>query len=169
MGGGVNANANANAKMGEELKDITAEGLGFLSISGEAKVRLLPTPWPEDKLPAPTSSLLSVASRKGLVAAGGPDAIVLAISESVRKAFEQPRTGDSHTRTFQPELVIPMPMRVSQLAFTADEEYLVASAETGGGLAVYSVQDLLQGESISEDGGNVRSSKCDTQFCVILT
>ena len=150
MGGG--GNTNVNAAMGEELKDITADGLGFLSISGEAKVRLLPTPWPEDKLPAPTSSLLSIASHKGLVAAAGPDAIILATTESVRKAFEQPGTGDSHTRNFQPELLIPMHMRVSQLAFTADEEYLVVSAEVGGGLAVYSVQTLLQGKSLLDVG-----------------
>lgn len=140
------ASANTNAAMGPGLQDITAEGLGFLSIAGEAKVRLLPTPWPQANLPAPTSSLLSVASRKGLVAAAGPDSIVLAKTESVRKAFEGPKTGGSHTRLFQPELLIPMPMRVSQLAFTADEEYLVASAEVGGGLAVYSVQTLLQGK-----------------------
>lgn len=37
-----------------------------------------------------------------------------------------------------------MPMRVSQLAFTADENYLILSAEIGGGLAVYEVQTLLQ-------------------------
>ena len=37
-----------------------------------------------------------------------------------------------------------MPMRVSQLSFTADESYLVLSAETGGGLAVYDVQATTQ-------------------------
>lgn len=40
-------------------------------------------------------------------------------------------------------------MRVSHLAFTADENYLVLSAESGGGLAVYEVQSLLQGSSNS--------------------
>jgi len=166
MGGG--GNANANAAMGEDLKDITAEGLGFLSISGEAKVRLLPTPWPEDKLPAPTSSLLSVASRKGLVAAAGPETIILATTESVRKAFEQPRMGDSHTRAFRPELVIPMSMRVSQLAFTADEEYLVVSAEVGGGLAVYSVQTLLQGKPLWEYSTLCLTRAFKTQNLIVL-
>ena len=36
-------------------------------------------------------------------------------------------------------------MRISQVAFSADEEFLVLSAEVGGGLAVYEVQSLLQG------------------------
>ena len=36
-------------------------------------------------------------------------------------------------------------MRVSQVAFSADEKFLVLSAESGGGLAVYDVQSLMQG------------------------
>lgn len=40
-------------------------------------------------------------------------------------------------------------MRISQLAFSADESYLVLSAETGGGLAIYDVQALLQGSTQS--------------------
>lgn len=90
---------------------------------------------------------MSVASRKGLVAAAGPDVIILAITGSVRKAFEGPATGDGNIRPFQPELKLPMPMRISQLAFSADESYLVLSAEGGGGLAVYEVQALLQGST----------------------
>lgn len=42
-----------------------------------------------------------------------------------------------------------MPMRVSQLAFTADENYLILSAESGGGLAIYEVQSLLSGSTSS--------------------
>lgn len=38
-------------------------------------------------------------------------------------------------------------MRVSQIAFSADETYLIVSAESGGGLAVYEVQSLLQGNT----------------------
>lgn len=40
-------------------------------------------------------------------------------------------------------------MRVSHLSFTADENYLILSAEAGGGLAVYEVQSLLQGSTNS--------------------
>ncbi len=90
-----------------------------------------------------------VVSQKGLVAAAGPDAIIVATTESVRKSFEGPDSGDGNLKPFQPELKLPMPMRVSQLAFSADESYLVLSAETGGGLAVYEVQALLQGSTQS--------------------
>ena len=38
-------------------------------------------------------------------------------------------------------------MRVSQVAFSADENYLAISAETGGGLAVYEVQAIMQGNT----------------------
>ena len=40
-------------------------------------------------------------------------------------------------------------MRVSQVAFSADESFLVLSAESGGGLAVYEVQSLIQGATES--------------------
>jgi nucleoporin NUP159 len=92
---------------------------------------------------------MSVASQKGLVAAAGPDVVIVATTESVRKAFEGPDSGDGNLKPFQPQLKLPMPMRVSQLAFSADESYLVLSAETGGGLAVYDVQALLQGSTQS--------------------
>ena len=40
-------------------------------------------------------------------------------------------------------------MRVSQVVFSADESFLVLSAESGGGLAVYDVQSLMQGATES--------------------
>lgn len=40
-------------------------------------------------------------------------------------------------------------MRISQVAFSADENYLVLSAENGGGLAIYDVQSLMQGNTES--------------------
>ena len=47
-------------------------------------------------------------------------------------------------------------MRVSQVAFSADESFLVLSAESGGGLAVYDVQSLMQGvtESVFQLSSN---------------
>ena len=125
------------------------QALGFLSFAGEAKVQLLSTPWPSDQLPPATSSLMSIASQKGLIAAAGPDAVIVASTESVRKAFEGSNSGDGNLKPFQPQLKLPMPMRVSQLAFSADESCLVLSAETGGGLAVYDVQALLHGSTQS--------------------
>ncbi|KAK2606169.1 hypothetical protein QQS21_003452 [Conoideocrella luteorostrata] len=132
------------ATVGPDLETIQTEGLGFLPLAGEAKVRLT-SPW--TPAPVPTASLLSVASRKGLVAAAGSDQIIIATTESVRKAFGSAKEGDSEIRPFEPQLRIPAPTRISHLAFTADENYLILSAESGGGLAVYDVQSLLQGSS----------------------
>ncbi|KAE8441626.1 hypothetical protein EG329_004635 [Mollisiaceae sp. DMI_Dod_QoI] len=138
-----------NVQLGDDLEDIQTETIGFLALSGESKIQLLPTAWPSDQLPPPTACLMSVASQKGLVAAAAPDAIILASTESVRKAFEGTETGDGNVKPFQPQLKLPMPMRVSQLAFTADESYLVLSAESGGGLAVYEVEALTKGATES--------------------
>ncbi|RDA84188.1 hypothetical protein CP532_0274 [Ophiocordyceps camponoti-leonardi (nom. inval.)] len=127
----------------QPVDSLQFKALGFLSVAGDAKVRLT-SPWPN--LPASTSSLLSIASRKGLVAAAGPDQVVIARTDAVRKALESPKEGDSDVRTLENnKIVTPMPMRISQLAFTADEDLLILSAEAGGGLAVYEVQSFAQG------------------------
>lgn len=125
---------------GSPCKSIQA--LGFKSIAGDAKLRLT-SAWSPP--PADTASLISIASRRGLVAAAGPDGITITSTDSVRKGFEGEKEGDSDVRAFQPQGKLPMPMRVSQLAFSADENYLILSAESGGGLAVYEVESLLQG------------------------
>lgn len=102
---------------------------------------------------------MSIASRKGLIAAVGPDVLVVATTESARDALASPGTGN---KPFSPQLVIPMTMRISQLAFSADETYLVLSAETGGGLAVYDVAALLQNSTqtafeLSTNGEGLRA------------
>ncbi|KAH6606473.1 hypothetical protein Trco_005626 [Trichoderma cornu-damae] len=163
-----------NAAAGPDLETIQTEALGFLSVAGDAKVRLT-SAW--ESLPTATSSLLSVASKRGLVAAAGPDQVVIATTESIRKAFEGPKDGDSDIRGFEPQLKIPMPMRVSQLVFTSDENYLVLSAESGGGLAVYDVQGLLRGSSnsafeLSTNGEALRSlvpNPTIPELCAIVT
>ncbi|TVY17781.1 Nucleoporin [Lachnellula arida] len=147
---------------GQDLETIQTEALGFLALAGDAKVQLLRTPWPIDQLPPATASLLSIASRRGLVAAAGPDAVILARTKSVRKAFEGNETGNNNLKPFQPELTLPMQMRVSQLTFSIDESYLVLSAENGGGLAVYDVDALLNGSTnsafeLSTNGQSLRA------------
>ena len=155
--------SNAQTQTGPELEEIQTEvslnqklvvnltkseqALGFQTLAGEAKVRLLPSPWPSSALPPPTASLLSIASRKGLLAAAGPETVVLAGTESVRQAFSNP--GDGDTKSFKPQLTLDIGTRVSQVAFSADEEYLVISAENSGGLAVYEVQALAHGTTKS--------------------
>ena len=131
---------------GADLEVISTERLGFLTLAGDAKVQLTSRWSPE---PAPTANLISIASRKGLVAAAGPDAVHIATTESVRKAFESDKKGDSEVRPFEPQAKLPLPFRISQLAFTSDEQYLILSAETGGGLAVYDVQALTNGSTQS--------------------
>lgn len=130
-------------------------------------------------MPASTASLLSIASRKGLVAAAGPDEIIIATTETVRKAFEGPKDGDSEVRKLEPQLRLPMPMQVSQLAFTADENYLVLSAESGGGLRVYETQALLSGSTdaafdIATNGEALRAlipnpTSEKAELCAIIT
>ncbi|KAI9810359.1 MAG: hypothetical protein M1827_006326 [Pycnora praestabilis] len=145
FGGAVSS--SAQSETGPDLEEIQTSGIGFLSLAGESKIQLLPLPWPSDALPPPTSSLLSVASTKGLLAAGGPDGMVIASTESVREGFLSSGSSDNNVKPFTPQLNIPLGMRVSQVAFSADENYLTISAENGGGLAVYEVQSLMQGNT----------------------
>ncbi|PNY26587.1 Nucleoporin [Tolypocladium capitatum] len=175
MGGGAAGGANS----GPDLETIQTEAslaLGFLSVAGDAKVRLT-SAWPS--LPAPTSSLLSIAPQTGLVSAAGPDQLIVCRTESVRKAFESPKDGESDIRPFESQLKFPMPMRVAQLAFTADENYLILSAEIGGGLAVYEIQTILQGSlnsifELSTNGEALRSlipnpTPEKAELCAIVT
>ena len=140
---------NAQTQTGSDLEEIQTEALGFHSLAGETKARLLPTAWPADALPPPTASLLSIASKKGLLAAAGPDSIVVASTASVRQAFTASSSGDGNIKPFTPQLTLPIGTRVSQVAFSANEEFLVISAENGGGLAVYDVHALQQGNTKS--------------------
>ncbi|KAJ4398405.1 hypothetical protein N0V85_006293 [Neurospora sp. IMI 360204] len=173
---GNQSGAAGGATEGPALEVIQTEGLGFLAINGEAKVQLT-TKW--NPAPAPTASLLSVASHKGLVAAAGPDAFIISTTESVRKGFEAEQPTEGDIRPFTPQATIPMPLRVSQLAFTADEKYLVLSAEEGGGLAVYDVDALSNGTTqpafeISTNGEALRSlipnpASEFAHFCAVIT
>ncbi|KAK0748094.1 hypothetical protein B0T21DRAFT_406638 [Apiosordaria backusii] len=139
---GASAGGVGGLTQGSDLEVIQTEGLGFLSIAGDAKVQLT-SKWQPP--PAPTASLLSIAPRKGLVAAASPDAVHIATTGSVRKAFEAPKDGENDVRPFTPQAKVPLPIRISQLAFTVDEQFLILSAETGGGLAVYNTDALTQG------------------------
>ncbi|KAI9877434.1 MAG: hypothetical protein M1830_003919 [Pleopsidium flavum] len=147
FGSGAMATNNAQTQTGPDLEEIQTEALGFHSIAGEAKVRLLPSPWPSDALPPPTSSLMSIASNKGLIAAAGPNAVIIASTESVRQAFSASDSEANDIKPFSPQLTIPIGMRISQVAFSADESFLVISAESGGGLAVYDVPSIMQGNT----------------------
>ena len=106
--------------------------------------------------------MLSIASRKGLLAAAGPESVVVAGTESVRQAFSAAVNADNNIKPFTPDLTLSLGQRISQVAFSADEEYLVISAENGGGLAVYEVQNLMKGQTapafeLSTNGTSLRS------------
>ena len=94
------------------------------------------------------------------MAAAGPESVILASTESVRQAFSS--EGETNIKPFTPQLTLTLGIRVSQLAFSADEDYLVISAEHGGGLAVYEVEVLMQGNTkpafqLSTNGTSLRS------------
>ena len=62
----------------------------------------------------------------------------------MRQAYAEP-LGDGKVRSFTPQLTLSLGMGVSQVAFSADENLLVLSAQDGGGLAVYEVASLING------------------------
>lgn len=125
-----------NAAAKEDVRSISAERIGFRAIAGEHKLRLLQQPWPEDSQPAASASLLSVASRKGLIAAAGPNTLVVGSTTDARNALIGNAQTPNKLVDFAPESSISVP-RVSQVAFSSDENCLVIAAEQGGGLAVY--------------------------------
>ncbi|KAL9581560.1 MAG: hypothetical protein Q9212_003831 [Teloschistes hypoglaucus] len=141
--------ADGQYRAGLGLEEIQTEAIGFQTIAGEAKLQLLSSPWPAEAPPPTTSSLLSIAPQKGLLAAAGPDAVVIATTEAVRTAFRRDGPTGNNTKTFTPQLTLKLGIRISHVAFSADESYLVLSAEDGGGLAVYEVQSLTQGNTQS--------------------
>jgi nucleoporin NUP159 len=142
---GMGNEPKANAAT--DLESIETEQLGFQALASENKLQLLPTPWSSEQFPITTASLLSVASGRGLLAAAGPDALVIATTESVREAASS-ASKDKTKKSFTPQATIPIP-RVSQVVFSSDESCLVISAEEGGGLAVYDTNGLLNGNKES--------------------
>ena len=106
--------------------------------------------------------MLSIASRKGLLAAAGPDSVVVAGTESVRQAFSATGDAVNNIKPFTPQLTLEVGQRISQVAFSADEEYLVISTDLSEGLAVYEVQALMQGQTaptfpLNMNGASLRS------------
>lgn len=106
-------------------------------------MQLFPTSWPADNLPQSFSTLLSVASKRGLLAAAGPDCLVVASTAAVYSAFNQSPGPKNVISGFAPDVSISVP-RLSHVAFSSDEQHLIITAEQGGGLVVYSVDALLQ-------------------------
>ena len=142
-GGSESGGAGANVIDGAELQEIQTNELGFSALNGEARLQLFPKPWPADNLPAPFSSLLAVASTKGLLAAAGPDAVYITSTNKVREAFQSPPPEKTQTRPFEP--AIKLPYAASHVVFSSDDSVLVVSPSTGGILA-FQVDGLLNGQ-----------------------
>lgn len=137
-----------SVNVGAEMEEILTERLGFSAIGADKKlaapkrVKLLPDAWPEDNLPPSSACLLAVASKRGLVAAAGPDALYLASTDAVRKAFQAGVDKDGINSSFTPDVTIGT-SQLRHIAFSSDEEYLVATREEGDDLIVYRVEDAL--------------------------
>ena len=103
-----------------------------------------------------------MASKKGLLAAAGPQSVVIASTEAVRRGFQAESSTSGDIKPFSPQLTIPVGTRVSQVIFSSDERFLAISAEAGGGLAIYDVDALMQGNArstfeLSSNGTSIRA------------
>ncbi|KAJ6151940.1 hypothetical protein N7497_006259 [Penicillium chrysogenum] len=157
------AGGSASAELGPELPDVCTDEVGFKGVSGDANIRFLPTAWPDDALPAPTSSLLAVAHTKGLVVGAGPDALVISTADVIRKSIEAPAGEDMEkTKPFQPIATIPLPSRPTHVAFTPGDDGLILATENGPTISVFDTNTLTQGNaqpaiSIPTNGVSLRA------------
>jgi nucleoporin NUP159 len=136
--------SNIQTALGPDIVDITTARLGYKAIAGDVKLRL-PLQWPSDSLPPTTSSLLAINSQKGLLAAAGPQSVALYSTDAIRNAFKNAKSK-SETIDLQPTLSLQTP-KLSHIAFSSDASCLIISAQNGGGLAVYSVDQLSKGDT----------------------
>lgn len=89
---------------------------------------------------------MSIAPRSELIAAAGPSTLVIGTTPAIRDAFSKDVPAENNIKPFTPQLTLSIP-RVSQVAFASDESTLTICADEGGGLAVYDVQALKQGNT----------------------
>ncbi|KAF2623442.1 hypothetical protein BU25DRAFT_414438 [Macroventuria anomochaeta] len=153
------------ASVGADVPAILAEELSFKALSqgaeGPKKLKILANPWPTDNVPPACVTLLSVAAKPGLLAAAGPDTLVLASTEKVRHAFQEKAGEWDVISDFAPDATMPVP-KLRHVAFSAEGDFLVISAEDGGGVAVFDPAQILKqnfkpGNEIATDKQPVRS------------
>ncbi|KAF3929164.1 hypothetical protein AA313_de0201443 [Arthrobotrys entomopaga] len=128
--------------MGDEVRETESDLIGYVALAGEFKVKVFDGQYPENDLPIPSASLLSICQKRQLFAAGGPQGVVVARTSTLRAAFKNTSAANGNFIPFQPECIIPMSIRLSHIAFTSDGNYLLLGAQLGG-IAVYSVEDIL--------------------------
>ena len=142
-----------------------AQDLAFKGLSqgaeGPTKLQILPTPWSTDNVPPASATLFAIASKPGLLAAAGPDTLVLASTAKVRSAFQQKPGEWDVISDFAPDASMPVPV-LRHVAFSSEGDFLVISAEDGGGLAVFDPKEIMKqnfkpGNEISTDKQPIRA------------
>jgi nucleoporin NUP159 len=118
-----------------------------MGLDKDCNIRFLPTPWPADALPQPTSSLLAVSSTKGLVVGGCPNGLVVSTTKAVREAISTKVEGGAKTKPFNPQAQIALPSRPTHVAFCAGDSALAVSTETNNRLFVFDTATLTQGNA----------------------
>ncbi|KAL4788345.1 hypothetical protein BJX76DRAFT_175432 [Aspergillus varians] len=143
--GAANPAGSTVAELGSELPELYAEEVGFKGVSGDSNIQFLPTPWPADALPAPTSTLLAVAATKGIAVGAGPSSLSVASTETIRVAISAESGKDKlKTKPFQPQATISLPGRPTHIAFASGDSALVLATENGPQLSVFETEGLLQ-------------------------
>ncbi|RMZ70146.1 nuclear pore complex subunit [Pyrenophora seminiperda CCB06] len=146
---------------GPEVPEVDTEQLGFKVLKqgkqGPKKVKILPRPWPVDALPPASANLLSVASKPGLLAAAGPNILVIASTDAVRTAFQNKTTADEIETAddprlderdidvvadFTPDVTISTP-NLRHVAFSANGDFLAVAAEERPTLHIYDVAAVV--------------------------
>ncbi|KAL5113224.1 hypothetical protein ACEQ8H_008906 [Pleosporales sp. CAS-2024a] len=146
--------AAPDIKLGDEMEEVNTEHLGFRALAqgaeGAKKLKVL-KPWPADRIPTPAATLLSVASKPGLLVAAGPDELILATTEKVRKSFTACAAGEWDViADFKADVSIPLPSPLRHVLFSTGGEFLVISAESHGALVVFDAQQLMGGNQTPE-------------------
>lgn len=133
----------AEVEAGPELAEVLGDEVGFNNVSLSDVQLRVSQPWPADQLPPTTASLLTIASRTGLMVAASPDGLLAAKTERVRRTYiPRLQDGEDAVRSLDPDFTLPVQQRVSHVAFSSDESCLIIAAEQGGGLAVYDTNQL---------------------------
>ncbi|KAF2846041.1 hypothetical protein T440DRAFT_459198 [Plenodomus tracheiphilus IPT5] len=158
------ASGNAPAiETGPEVQEVETEHLGFKVLAqgkaGPKKVKILP-PWPANQLPSTSATLLSISSKQGLLAAAGPGTLIVTSTAGVRKAYQNQTLSETITDAsdsrleqrdldvvsdFTVDLTLDVPT-LRHVVFSVDGDFLVISAEDGGGLAVFATDRLKAGD-----------------------
>ena len=138
------SSSSPTVREGAALEEIQTNAIGLPAVNGEVRLKLS-EPWPADSLPPTTSSLLAVASGKGLLAAAGPEHLVLSSTDHIRAALLDNTEEKATVRNYEPNLRLPR-SRLAHVAFTADESVLLVSAQQDGGIDAYSLRDIEKGQ-----------------------